>query len=303
VVEINEPGVVGLVGFQLGSQKAAQVTFVKDGVLITSHKLKSSAPGFVAVVDGQPLRKDVSQADIIRDERYEAMLPLLREAGRRSLMRVACSVRAAQGRLVAGDGPATEELSDEDLLVARKVLRSVCGQYQLKHFNTDNSERLAYHLARAPLFRTISGEHATIGELIAAGEGDGACKVGFTRKPFDKYREDRVLNPKGLSGDRPVLYLPDDSPAWPTVKRIFGKRLVSVAKELTTKIQREQNRRRWRSRPVDPNFTAHGEPRFGHHGGDRAHHGRRFARRGRPARVSEDADDVLRPGRVHVGEA
>ena len=57
----------------------SHVHILKNGVLITTHTSEDLLPGVIAIVEGRALRKDVSQADIVRDARFEELIDSLRE--------------------------------------------------------------------------------------------------------------------------------------------------------------------------------------------------------------------------------
>lgn len=89
-VEVEGPGVRGACGFRAGTGPiAASLDVLNAGVWMSTHGLQGFPIGFVAMVDGVELRKDVSQTDVIRDDVYEDLLGRLRTALERSLLALA----------------------------------------------------------------------------------------------------------------------------------------------------------------------------------------------------------------------
>ncbi len=74
---IVAPGVQGVIGLVEGD-RPAELRLVKDGVWIDSHPLEQCGPGFIAVVVGEQLRKDVSLAKIVADETLAQLVGLVR---------------------------------------------------------------------------------------------------------------------------------------------------------------------------------------------------------------------------------
>lgn len=86
-VEVEGPGVRGACGFRADTDPiAASLDVLNAGVWMSTHGLDGFPIGFVAMVDGVELRKDVSQTDVIRDAAYEDLVGRLRSALERSLL-------------------------------------------------------------------------------------------------------------------------------------------------------------------------------------------------------------------------
>ncbi|MFH2005993.1 MAG: hypothetical protein ABI333_05335 [bacterium] len=257
VVKLEGEGVTGLAGFDPQRKKGALLTLVKDGVLITRHELKASADGFVAVVDAQALRKDVSQGDIVRDQAYERLLAKLRDAGQRSLIQICRSVQQAEASVVA-DGPSTGMHVAQDgipLGWARVLLKSIVAQAALEHFSTEDAEQLPYHVGRTPLFETITGSRASLQQLLVS-EAKGQGHVRYASKSYGRYAHDEALSARALSGQGTVLRLIKESTDHKSLRQLLGKQLVDVTRWLDDRIQAELNRRQWRSRPAEPLLAA-----------------------------------------------
>lgn len=78
-LSIEEPGAVGAIAL-FGREGESELRLVKDGVWIDAHPLAGCGPGFVAIVDAEALRKDVSLAKIVTDAGFEQVAGIARAA-------------------------------------------------------------------------------------------------------------------------------------------------------------------------------------------------------------------------------
>jgi hypothetical protein len=83
-VEVWGKGIRGRAGFSAVDDRC-QLHLVKDGVWITTHDLRGDEPGFVAVVQGKDLKKDISLGDVVRDEAYNDLRQHVEQAREKSL--------------------------------------------------------------------------------------------------------------------------------------------------------------------------------------------------------------------------
>lgn len=96
---IAADGVKGVVAF-VRHDRPSELRLVKDGVWIDSVPLEECGPGFVAVVAGDQLRKDVSLAKIVADDALAEIVGLVRAARWGALMR---AVEAVERREIASE--------------------------------------------------------------------------------------------------------------------------------------------------------------------------------------------------------
>ena len=86
-VDLSGGDLSGACGFSLDrTLEPPRLEVLNAGVWLSTHDLPGFPAGFVAMVDCPGLRKDVSQADVVRDEAYERLVRRLRTALERSLL-------------------------------------------------------------------------------------------------------------------------------------------------------------------------------------------------------------------------
>ncbi|MBI5490511.1 MAG: hypothetical protein HY905_24465 [Deltaproteobacteria bacterium] len=165
----------------------ARVRLVSNGVLIAEHEEIELPPGFVCVVEGPRLRKDVSQQDIVRDDAHQ---DAVNAASR------ACDEVLALLCDRWGDG-----WDEATTTWARDLLRSAaerCAGAFREH--VQKGAPLAVFSAKllaAPLFATAHGEFIPLARVVEEARRYGECE--YTREPCPTRFED----------GRAVLLLPD----------------------------------------------------------------------------------------------
>lgn len=217
----------------------ARVRLVKDGVWIVDHPLPGPRfpTSLVAVAQDHAVRKDVSQADIVRDEAYAALLRVLDEASRRA-------VAALAARAHAGAAPSWAEL--ELLRQLHEVVRAgLVGE-------VDEPTGVVRALRRLRLWRTTDDRPLGLDEILAEAEARGS--IGWTsRSTFEQLvPPDRgfvvYLPQPGVTPQRP---LPESFALRRQIlEQGLGARLVDVTRTLDALLGRERARRVWRSRPT-----------------------------------------------------
>lgn len=107
-VEVWGKGIRGRAGFSAVDDRC-RLHLVKDGVWITTHDLRGDEPGFVAVVEGRDLKKDISQADVVRDQAYYGLRQHVDLARDKSLS--SCNIRRLRQDSLGGKvGPVMDEI-------------------------------------------------------------------------------------------------------------------------------------------------------------------------------------------------
>jgi hypothetical protein len=77
---IEGEGFVGVMKLVTGGEDFTSLRLVKDGVWVDTRRLASCGTHILAVVEGEKLRKDVSQAKIVHDEALEAIIAAITTA-------------------------------------------------------------------------------------------------------------------------------------------------------------------------------------------------------------------------------
>ncbi|MCA9709075.1 MAG: hypothetical protein KDK70_24735, partial [Myxococcales bacterium] len=211
----------------------AWVDIVKDGVYLSTHRLPEGrfTAGFRAVVQDHALRKDVSQADVVRDEAYDRMLWVLEQALHTALARVG-------ERLEAGHAPSWAESE-----LMRHALR-LAEQGAL--LSPDEPTGLAAVLRRLPLWHTTQEGTVTLEALQAEVERHGSLPYVI------RNRFEGVLPPKRAF----VIYFAghEGHPkvALQVLEAAFEGKPDEVSGALGLALARERARRTWRARPMEP---------------------------------------------------
>lgn len=65
-------------GFEI-RRTGGRMLLVADGVVLAEHPLDNTRDGFVALVEASALRRDLSQWELIRDDRYDALVTEVRQ--------------------------------------------------------------------------------------------------------------------------------------------------------------------------------------------------------------------------------
>ncbi|MDY0001751.1 MAG: hypothetical protein RBU30_10680 [Polyangia bacterium] len=103
VVPIPSPEAGGIAGF-VPDLKYSLAHFVVNGVLLTTRKLDLEPQGFVAVLRGDGLRKDLSQFELVEDEAFARVMQAIGQAERASLQELATTLGASAPPAAQGDG-------------------------------------------------------------------------------------------------------------------------------------------------------------------------------------------------------
>ncbi|MEM9457216.1 MAG: hypothetical protein AAGF11_23765 [Myxococcota bacterium] len=219
----------------LGRHRAGPIwlEIVKDGVLITTHRLSEErfTAGFVAVVQDHVVHKDVSQSDIVRDAAYISLLDTVELGMRKALVRLAQEI----------DDEGAPDWAESELL---RQMRRLARRDEL--LSPKEPSGLATALRGLALWETTDQRWLTFEELRQEIELRGTIPyvVG------NRYDE---LRPPERSF---VLYFTRSSGVWQVaievLRTVFGAKLQEVSSVLERQQAREQARKAWRARPMEP---------------------------------------------------
>ncbi len=248
VQPIEAKGVHGLVGFNPAQTEGASIEWIKHGVWITTHDFHPSRdqawvealglrtyPGLTAVVEADALRMDFSRQNVVWDDAYREVLVQL-EAARNESVKHLCK-RLGEGALVN-----QSQMSSWIIQLLKRVTASLTPA----ELGTQDTDALGYHVARATVWRTLTGDRVSLAQLWQElREND---TVGFTFLDLGDSR-DPTLSAEALCEGHTVLRLNSDKEER-LLLRIFGNRLQLVTKALQARLEAAQNRARFRRRQM-----------------------------------------------------
>ncbi|MDY0000805.1 MAG: hypothetical protein RBU30_05885 [Polyangia bacterium] len=243
-VPFEDGEVSGTLGWAPNDPKDATIHLVKDGVWISTHMKKGEAKCLVAVLDCPGFRKDVSQLDVVMDDTYKAAMSSLKKATSRSVSSIARELRESWDR---GEKPTFP------LFWGVQLCQGAMSHLSAESMRSTSEDSLGYHLARVPLWITLSGER--VDSLRLLEELDQKGKVAFCTKAFDEHPEDPELSPAALAQGELILR-PQGEIQIKILRALFGESFKKVNKLLEGRQEAVQNRRLWRLRPAKPRLEA-----------------------------------------------
>lgn len=240
----------------------AALTILLHGVIVATHELPDLPRGLVAMADARGLRRDVSQADVVRDRAYAAMLGDLDRAIDASLLELIGDVRWQIHGVpfeASEDDEDDEADQDDDLpasasaatsvkataMLARMtanqvlapwvpaMLRGELGRRARRRSTGGGPDEVLDTLRTLPLWTNLDGVHVTTQQLDAADK----------RVPFSAERP-----PFWSPGRGGYVFAPDVATR-SALRRVFDTRVVDRTRTLEREAVREENRQRWRARP------------------------------------------------------
>lgn len=228
-VDFQNPGLRGVAGIRPDETQRSAMVLLSNGVEISTTVLNDSVPGLWFWVDCSNLRKDVSQADIVRsDPSYEALLAEIARARDRVL-----------GRLVelwnANEFDETTSMTAAEVF---ELLRSCFVRWADANWLDSEAGTLSGALgqfADLPLWRTVDQRWATPREL--------AGRAAYTTRSFDG------VQPVDFG---PVIHAIDGAEEVEAIKRIYADEARDVTEQLEREVVWELERRKWRTRPHTP---------------------------------------------------
>ena len=196
-----------------------ELILIKDGVWIDSKELRRAGNHLVAVIEGDSLRKDVSQARIVENAALE---------------RIEAAIVHARWRLWA---LAHERASGEARLRVAAQIREQLLEYSERGELLEHADARA--LAAQVVFSECRDRHTTFSllDLAERAARDGA-PLRFSARSFDELSYD--------DGD-PVLLL-EDSSVRARLARTLGVDVVSAEDLLARAHRRLEGRKRWLTR-------------------------------------------------------
>jgi hypothetical protein len=231
--EISHPLVKGFVSLRPLGEERAQVRLVSNGVLAATHEVIELPPGLTAVVEHPGFRKDVSQADIVRDQAYEEALNAAYGACDAILAGLA-------GRF--GEGWSAAELEWARLLLRAAAERhaGTLRDHVIKHAPLDG---LPVRLLELPLFPTAHGEFTSLARLIVEARQYGECAY-TDREVGTRFEDGRAV--LLLTGELWVSFF----------RRVLGVTMVDVTGRLRRMSAQAQLRAAWLQRQAEPTLGA-----------------------------------------------
>jgi hypothetical protein len=211
---------------------AGRLHFATNGVRIVTHDDDELPDGCECIVDCPRLRKDASQADVVHDDTYVAVVLAAAKACSRALARLARDFAAR--KLAADDRKAAERILFRALLS-----RSTYDFRPLLDGGAEPAEPCG-PLADAPLWRAITGANLSLRRIAGEVIKRGACLYTTTRQ-----------DPVALEDGRPVLLL-DQPEELDFLQRYLEEKLEEATARLERARQRGQRRKEWLSRIAEP---------------------------------------------------
>lgn len=225
-VDLDKPdeGLRGQVGFApdgSAAQQIARLELVRDSLWFTTEEREALLPGLVAVVEGDRLRKNVSQTDVVRDERFMAMFIAVERSQLRALTAYARWCRDNED----SSPRRLEELWRHLLHLQAPGWRPPEG---------------CEELLEVPLLRSTTGLPVSLGQLDQ--ERQQRDQVGYTT----------ALPEVELPSDWPPLIDASAPHDEELLRRLMGDQLVDCTFKVARLRQRYRNRQRWLARPQKP---------------------------------------------------
>jgi hypothetical protein len=216
VMRLGQPGM---------SDAPTVLHMVKDGVWIDSRPLPECGTGIVAVVEGERLRKDVSQARIVFDEEVATIVAAIRRA----------RWQLWQHALAKAQGRAADRLAER---LRVQLLQHV-------EFTELRDDEHALALAERITWKDCRGDHPEISlrrmvELVVAGEIPHFASREFPDVPVE---------------GAPILWMKKKDAA--VLAKPLGKSPVQANTLLVREELRAQGLKAWREREGDPVLPTH----------------------------------------------
>lgn len=207
----------------------ATLQLIKDGVWIDSHPLPECGTNLVAVVDGERLRKDVSQARIVADDSVATIVAAIR--------RVRWQLWRQMQATLAQLGGAREAVHLGERLRVQLLEHAELSELR------DNEDALA--LAEQIIWKDCRGDHPDISlrrmiELVVAGETPQFASREFPDLPAE---------------DPPILWMKKKDAA--LLAKPLGTIPVQANALLLRHEQRVQGHKEWLAREGDPVLPTH----------------------------------------------
>ena len=228
-------GRAGLMGGDL--PRPAMLVILTAGVRLAEHPLSGEFPdGFVAMVDGTELRKDVSQSDVVKDARYEAMVSSLRKSVDVILRQLILGLLGREG--IAGQprysGP--RSLDEAPPWLEGLLRRETAARGPITRLDQE-SWKLGRLLMDLPLWRSVEGTRVSTAELHR-----GNRDVVYVSETPDADIPSAYLK---------ALYAPHKEEVR-LLERLFDDRLKDRTRALARDIERERKRRSFLARKQQP---------------------------------------------------
>jgi hypothetical protein len=228
-VHFSGEGFRGCVGLGLQPSFASEFVFCSHGLKIVSHRFDDMPPGLVGVVNSTLLLRDVSQADVRRDEHFETLLSAVRNAAW-SCLAQAAPMLLTQDAVASG----TREWRPRDRLILLYQALKACGAEALQ------GDHPISPLLDQPLWKTVKGEARSTRELAARAEAKQPIPIIWESFEF--------FTPKG---EEETLYV-KDSDQRETLRALFGESIKCRHSHFGRALKRHKNEMRWRARRLAP---------------------------------------------------
>ncbi len=236
--EIDTPEARGVIGLSHGEilklgtgapARSAELHLLKHGVWIITHETAELLPGTEAVIEARQLRKDVSQADFVRDDAFDRLIDVLRQNELDLLFKLCRESPTKPSR--------APEMALSRLLswhIARAGTPATLAR--LDGLPPDHPGR---QLLELPLWTTISGRPVTLNDLLAERREGRFVAYSLVRSELlpDEERS-------------PILHLATEEEE-ESLRRIFPSELEDRTEQVRRAEWREANRRAWLSRPTN----------------------------------------------------
>jgi hypothetical protein len=216
------------------AEHASRLDLVLGGVLVATHTELDDLPAHLhVVVESDRLRKDVAQADVVRDAAYDDLRGALRGAAWRVLGQVAAHAGGAERASLPACAWAVLRAAVLEIAEASGAVREAPPE-------------VVSQLTALEVWPGVTGNLIALAALEAHSQAYG--HVGWSAERFPD------LPPgEGLA----VLHLPEpEKPARKRLRRVFGGRFRDVTADLRAAEGRERNRRAWLARVAAPTLPA-----------------------------------------------
>lgn len=219
VVNVEEDGLNGVCGFTDRCRRGARLHLVDHGVLIARTDLTEFPAGFLAVVDSNRFKQDLSQTGVVRDREFERAVWAAGKALSRAFDKL-CDDLARHSRRAGFPRRLAEHV----------ILERTLRYRSLEDFRPGGG---AEALGIAPIWATIADTRVSLSQLVARMDQSGF--VDYADISLRRWN----LDAGSVRGSELVLQLNwrTDPVVGGFLRRIFGDHLRSVSDEIRARLK------------------------------------------------------------------